>query len=75
MIGFAAHGVDVRDGVGGRDAAEIMRVVDHRHEEVGGGDDAGILVLLPDGSVVCRLIADQQLLVGMRGGLIGQKLL
>jgi selenide,water dikinase len=66
------HGVDVRDGVGGGDAAEVERIVDDRHEEVRGGDDAGVVVDLPDGGVVAGVCADQQLAERRGGGLAGQ---
>ena len=35
---FAAHGVDVGQGVGRRDAAEAVGIVDHRGEEIHGLD-------------------------------------
>ena len=72
---LAAHGIDVGDGVGGGDAAEVVGVVDHRHEEVGGGDDAGVVVELPDGGVVGGLGADQKLLVRRGSRLVGKQLL
>ena len=34
-----AHGVDVGDRVGRGNAAEIVRIVDDGHEEIGGGDE------------------------------------
>ena len=37
----AAHRIDIRQRIGRGDAAKIARVVHHRHEEVGGSDDAG----------------------------------
>ena len=58
----AAHRIDVADRVGGGDAAEVERVVDDRHEEVGGGDQRLLVVELVDGGVVGGLDADQQLL-------------
>ena len=36
---LAAHRVDVGQGVGRRDPAPVVRIVDDRREEVGGGDD------------------------------------
>ena len=56
-----AHGIDVGNGVGGGDAAEIARIVHHRHEEIGGRNDAGIIVHLPDGGIVGGLGPDQKL--------------
>ena len=46
--------------VGRGDRAEVERVVDDRHEEVGRRDDRLVLVELVDGRVVRRLDADQQ---------------
>ena len=60
--GFAAHRVDVADGVGGGDAAELIRVVDDRHEEVGGRDERLFVVQAVDGGVVGGLDADHQFL-------------
>ena len=57
----AAHRIDVADGVGRGDAAEVERVVDDRHEEVGGGDQRLLVVELIDGRVVGGLDAHQQL--------------
>ena len=56
-----AHGVDIRDGVGRGDRAEVERIVDDRHEEIGRRDDRLILADLIDRRVVARLDADQQL--------------
>ncbi len=58
---LAAHRVDVADRVGRRDAAEVVRVVDDRHEEVGRRDQRRALVDLVDRGVVGGLDADQQL--------------
>src|SRR5262245_48701983 len=57
----STHGIDVGDRIAGGDPAEIVRVVNHRHEEVGGGDDAGVTVELPYGGIITGLGADQQL--------------
>ncbi len=56
----AAHRVDVGDRVGRRDRAEVARIVDDRHEEVGGRDDRLPLVQPVDGRIVRRLDPDQQ---------------
>ena len=73
MIGFAAHRIDIGDGIGRGDAAEIVGIVDDRHEEIGGGDDAKIIVDLPDRGVVAGFGADQQLAIRCGGRLIGQQ--
>ena len=57
----AAHRIDVGDRVGRGDGAEVERVVDDRHEEVGRRDDRLVLVDPVDGGVVGGLDADQQL--------------
>ena len=44
-----------------RDPPEVARVVDHRHEEVGGRDHAALGVELPHGRIVAGLGADQEL--------------
>ena len=54
------HGIDVRQGIGRGDAAEVERVVDHRHEEVGGGDQRLGVVQPPDGGVVGGFGPDHQ---------------
>ncbi len=71
----AAHGVDVGDGVGGGDAAEVPGVVHDRHEEVRRGDHAGVAVQPVDRRVVAGLRADQQVGEGRRDRLAGQQLL
>lgn len=38
---LTAHCEDIADGVGGRNAPEVERVVDNRHKEVGSTDNAG----------------------------------
>ena len=63
---LAAHRIDVRDRVGRRDAAEIVRIVDDRHEEIGGRDDRLRVVQAIDRRVVARLGADEQIREGAR---------
>ena len=58
---LAAHGVHVGDRVGGGDAAEVVGIVDDRHEEIGGGDQRLLVVELVDGCVVGGFDAHQQL--------------
>ena len=57
----AAHGIDVGNGVGGRDAPEVVGVVDDGHEEIGGGDQRLFVIELVDGGIVRGFDADQQL--------------
>ena len=38
---LTAHREDITDGVGGRNAPEIEGVIDNRHKEVSGADNAG----------------------------------
>ena len=60
--GSPPHGVDVGDGVGGGDVAEVMRVVDDGHEKIGRGNQ-GLLVIQPiHRGVVRGFNAHQQLL-------------
>ncbi len=63
----AAHGVDITDGVGSGDAAEIEWVVDNRHEEVGGADYALLGVKAKYGSVITAGIAHPEPLKGRAG--------
>ena len=64
---LCAHGVDVGQRVGGGDAPEIERVVDDRHEEIGGGHHRLIVAELIDRGVVSGLGAHQEPCEG-RGG-------
>ena len=57
---LAAHRVDVGQRVGRGDAAEVERIVDDRHEEVGRRDDRLLVVELVDGGIVGGVVADQQ---------------
>jgi GNAT superfamily N-acetyltransferase len=68
----AAHGVDVADGVGGGDAAEVEGIVDDGHEEVGGRDHAAFVVQGVHGGVVARGVADPQLRVQGLGAALGE---
>ena len=57
----AAHGIDVRERVGGGDAAEVARIVHDGHEEIGGGDDGLRIVQAIDGRVVGCLDPHQEI--------------
>jgi hypothetical protein len=57
----ATHRVDVRERVGGGDAAKVECVVYNRHEEVGCRHHRLRVVQLVHGGVVARLGADEQL--------------
>ena len=56
-----AHRIDVADRVRRRDAAEVERIVDDRHEEVGRRDQRLLVVELVDRGVVRGLDADEKL--------------
>ena len=65
-----AHGIDVGQRIGGGDAAELERVVDDGHEEIGGRHDRLLVVQPVHGGVVAMLDAHQQVGIGrcqMRG--------
>ncbi len=70
-----AHGVDVGERIGRRDAAEVEGVVDHGHEEVGGGHQGLGVVQPPDRGVVGGLRAHHQVGEGRGGRHVGQDLL
>ena len=57
---LAAHGIDIGERVGGGDAAEVVGIIDDRHEEIGGGDDGLFVVDAVDGGIVGRFGAHQQ---------------
>ena len=59
----AAHGVDVRQRVGRGDAAEVVRVVDDRGEEVDRLDQRDLGRELDDGRVVGSAGTDEQAVV------------
>ncbi len=58
----AAHGVHVADGVGRRDAAEVVGIVDDGHEKVRRGDQRLLVVEAVHGGVVGGLDADHEFL-------------
>ncbi len=60
---FTAHREDIADGVGRRDAPEIERVIDNRHKEVSGTDNAGAVTQVINRCIVTRFVADKQVRV------------
>src|SRR5690554_39485 len=56
----AAHGINITDGVGGGDPAEIKGIVDNRHEKIGGGNDTTLVIQGIDGSIIAGLVAHPQ---------------
>ena len=57
----APHGIDVRQGVGGGNAAKIEWIIHDRHEKVGRRDDRLLVIEPIDGRVVRGLCPNQQL--------------
>src|SRR5207237_1628098 len=53
--------------VRGRDAAEVERIIDDRHEKIGGRHQGLVLAELIDGGIVGALQTDQQLRERRRG--------
>src|SRR5471032_1270789 len=43
-INGSPHGVDVADCVGGSNTAEVEGIIDNRHEKIGGGDHAALVI-------------------------------
>ena len=57
-----AHRVDVGERIGGRDAPEVVRIINDRREEISGGDERLAVVQAVDRRIVGGLGADEQLL-------------
>ena len=55
-----SHGVHIADGIGRGDASEVKRIVDDRHEEIGGCDQGLVLVEQIHRRVVRGVDAHQQ---------------
>ena len=73
--GLSTHGVNVGDGIGSSNPAEITRIIHHWHEEVGRGDNAVLIIDLPDGGIVAGFSANEKLYKGSGCWLTGKKLL
>ena len=53
------HGVNIRQRIGGGDAAKVVRVIDDGHEKIGRRHNRLVLIDAIDGSIVGRFGADQ----------------
>ena len=62
-----AHGIHVGQGIGRRDAAEIDRIIDNRHEKIGGGDDRLMFVQAVHRRIIAGFGADQQIGMNQAG--------
>ena len=69
--GFAAHRVDVGNGVRRGDPAEVPRIVDHRHKKIGRRDNAVLVIDLPYRGIVSRFGTDEKLRERPGGRLFG----
>ena len=58
--GRCAHRIQIRQRIGGGDAAEIESIVHDRHEEIGGRHDGLMFVDLINGGIVGSFPPDQQ---------------
>jgi hypothetical protein len=59
--GCASHGVDVRQGIGGGNAAKVEGVIHDGHEKVGGGHNGLLVIQAIHRCIITGLGADQQL--------------
>lgn len=64
--GAAPHGIDVGEGIRGRDASEPQRIVDRGRYEIDCRDEGDILRNLVDSRVIALLETDDQIGVGRR---------
>ena len=62
---FAAHGVHVAQGIGGRDLAEHVWIVDDRWKEVDRLDDGQFVRQLVDAGIVVGFSPDKHMSVGV----------
>lgn len=58
---FCAHGIDIREAVGGGDGAVIVRIVYYGGEEIGGDHKGLALIQFPDSSIISRIQPYQQI--------------
>ena len=69
---FAAHCINITEGVGGRDLPERVRVIYHRRKEVHGLYQCDILRDFINGGIVPAVVADQQIQVFLAPGQLFQ---
>ena len=69
---LAAHGVDITEGIGGRNLTEGVGILHHGREEVQGLDNAGFIIDFIDSSVIRAVKADQQIRIGIALGQLAQ---
>ncbi len=65
--GFSAHGVDVAEGIGSCNSAEIVWSIDDGGEEIGGQNQGQVVVELVDGRIVRRRAAHENFGIGNFG--------
>ena len=73
--GLTAHRIDIGQRIGGGDPAEIERIIDNRHEEVGRSDHTLLVVHFVNCGVVPGFIADKKRRIGGAGGQLRQHFL
>src|SRR5262249_2856505 len=71
----AAHGIDIRKRIARRNTTKVDWVVDHRHEEIGGCNQAGVFVKLPYGCIIAGLGSHDELSAVHYARLFGKQLL
>jgi hypothetical protein len=55
-----AHGVNIGQGVGGRDRAEVVGIINNRREEIGRGDNRLFFIQAKYGRIICAIQTDQE---------------
>ena len=72
--GRATHCVDIRDGIGRSDAAEIKRIIHDRQKEICRRHDRLLIVQTINGGIITRLGADQQVRVDAGQRRVGEQI-
>ena len=62
--GNAGHGIDVAQGIGRRDRAEVIRAVDDRREKIGGEDQRQFVAESINSRVIGRCVTDDHVGIG-----------
>ena len=60
---LTAHGENIADGVGRRNAPKVEGVVDDRHKKIGSTDDRRAVTEIVDGGIIAGFVAHQQIRV------------